>query len=113
LIDEQIAEPERWAAATVNVGGGREFSLSLAETTEICRELSGNTVPIEAVADTRYGDVPIYLSDCSDLFARTDWRPRLGPERVLEDVFAWIESDPDTIAEALGLDVALAEGARR
>ena len=46
LIDLQLAEPERWSGFVGNVGGGREVSLSLLETTEICRELTGNEVEI-------------------------------------------------------------------
>ena len=79
LVDEQLADPERWAGATVNVGGGRGCSLSLAETTEICRELTGNEVEIGDPAE-RPGDVPLYISDCGRL-QLTDWRPRAGHER--------------------------------
>ena len=61
------ATPSAWSGVTVNVGGGRECSLSLLETTEICRELTGNEVPIEVVPETRPGDVPIYLTDCARL----------------------------------------------
>jgi CDP-paratose 2-epimerase len=110
LIDEQLSDPQRWAGATVNVGGGREHSLSLAETTAICRELSGNEVPIDPEPSTRHGDVPVYLSDCRALFAGTDWRPRRSPRKVLEDVFAWIESDPEGIARALGLPLPAGAG---
>jgi CDP-paratose 2-epimerase len=90
LILEQLADPEGWHGATVNVGGGVEGSLSLRETTEICRDLTGNTVPIEPVPQARPGDVPHYASDCGRLFARTQWRPRRSPRTVLEDTYAWI-----------------------
>ena len=49
LILEQLADPEGWDGATVNVGGGVEGRLSLRETTDLCRELTGNEVPIEPV----------------------------------------------------------------
>ena len=42
LVDSQLLDPEAWDGFVGNVGGGREVSLSLAETTEICRELTGN-----------------------------------------------------------------------
>ena len=48
----------------MNVGGGRDVSLSLLEATELCRELTGNTVGVEASGEQRPGDVRIYLSDC-------------------------------------------------
>ena len=69
LVDEQLGDPEGWSGSVANVGGGRECSLSLLETTALCRELTGNEVEIGADPETRPGDVPIYLSDCSRLFA--------------------------------------------
>jgi CDP-paratose 2-epimerase len=104
LVERQLLDPESWDGRTVNVGGGRECSLSLAETTEICRRLTGNQVPIEPVAQTRAGDVPIYLSDCARLFGLDEWRPRRSAEQVLADIHAWIESDPERIAQALNID---------
>jgi CDP-paratose 2-epimerase len=101
LIDEQLRRPERWAGATVNVGGGRAGSLSLAETTAICRELAGNAPAIHPVTETRAGDVPIYLSDCAQLFDRTGWRPRRTPTQTLEDIFEWVRSNERAVLEAL------------
>ena len=39
-----------------NVGGGRDCSLSLRETTVICRELTGTEMPIERSAEARARD---------------------------------------------------------
>jgi CDP-paratose 2-epimerase len=102
LVLEQLADPEGWNGATVNVGGGVEGSLSLRETTDLCVELTGNEVPIEPVAQARPGDVPLYATDCRRLFARTDWRPRRGPRAVLEDTLAWVEANERDVLAALG-----------
>jgi CDP-paratose 2-epimerase len=102
LIDEQLREPEPWAGATVNVGGGREGSLSLTETTAICCELTGNRPPIHPVAETRPGDVPVYLSDCARLSSMTDWRPRRTPEQTLADIFEWVSANEPAVLDALG-----------
>lgn len=109
LIDEQVLDPEHWAGVTANVGGGPSCSLSLLETTRICRELTGNEVPIEADLETRYGDVPVYISDCEVLFGHTSWRPRLSARRVLSDILDWIAASPDEVGEALGVGEAPAE----
>src|SRR3954453_16928734 len=69
LIDDQLSDPDGWAGFVGNVGGGRDHSLSLLETTEICRELTGNEVPIDSVPETRPGDVPIFLAGCARLWA--------------------------------------------
>ena len=82
--------PSAGTARTVNVGGGREGSLSLLETTALCRELTGSEVADRPVAETRPGDVRVYLSDCARLFEHTDWRPRRSAARRAADIFGWI-----------------------
>ena len=104
LIDEQLGEPERWDGFVGNVGGGREVSLSLRETTSICRELTGNEVPIEPADEDRPGDVPLYLSDCARLFGATAWRPQRDPREILADIHAWITANEDAVAASLGFE---------
>jgi CDP-paratose 2-epimerase len=109
LVERQLLDPEGWDGRTVNVGGGRECSLSLQETTTICRELTGNEIPIEPVAETRTGDVPIYISDCARLFGLDDWRPQRDARQVLADIHEWVAADPDRIAAALEIEVPAGE----
>jgi CDP-paratose 2-epimerase len=101
LVERQVLDPAAWDGKTVNVGGGREISLSLRETTAICQKLTGHEVPITPVAETRQGDVPIYLSDCTRLFGVDEWRPSRSAEQVLSDINDWIAEDPERIAAAL------------
>jgi CDP-paratose 2-epimerase len=108
LVERQLLDRGAWDGRTVNVGGGRQCSLSLAETTEICRRLTGSEVPIEPVAQTRAGDVPVYLSDCGRLFSLDEWRPRRSAEQVLADIHEWIAADDERIAQALGIDTSTA-----
>jgi CDP-paratose 2-epimerase len=103
LVERQLLDPDRWDGGVFNVGGGRECSLSLRETTEICRELTGTEVPIEPVLDTRAGDVPVYLSDCGKLFGFDEWRPRRSARQVLADIDAWIAADEERIGQALNI----------
>jgi CDP-paratose 2-epimerase len=104
LVERQLLAPAEWDGRTVNVGGGREISLSLRETTAICQQLTGNEVPITPVAETRQGDVPIYLSDCERIFNLDEWRPRRSAETVLRDIHDWISSDEERIAAALNIE---------
>lgn len=103
LVDEQLAQPERWRGVTANVGGGRACSLSLLEATDLCRELTGNEIAIGAEPETRPGDVPIYLSDCSHLRSLTGWRPRRSPRDVLADLLAWAVDHEENLRRVLGL----------
>ncbi|HWP33757.1 MAG TPA: NAD-dependent epimerase/dehydratase family protein [Solirubrobacterales bacterium] len=102
LVDEQLSDPERWSGVVANVGGGRECSLSLLETTELCRELTGNEVPIGTRSENRPGDVPVYLSDCSRLHSHTAWRPKRGPRDVLADLLDWAAENEHSLRAALG-----------
>ncbi len=104
LVELQLLDPGGWDGFTANVGGGRECSLSLLETTEICRRLTGAEVDIGTIEETRPGDVPVYISDCGRLFEHTEWRPKRSAEEVLADIAMWIESDSERIAAALEID---------
>jgi CDP-paratose 2-epimerase len=110
LVERQLLDPERWDGGVFNVGGGRECSLSLRETTAICRELSGNEVAIAPVEETRAGDVPVYLSDCGRLFAFDEWRPRRGARQILADIDTWIAADEERIGRALDIETPAGEG---
>ena len=101
LVEEQLGDPGRWAGTTVNVGGGRACSLSLLETTALCREITGRIVDVHPSPDDRPGDIPIYISDCKRLHEMTDWRPRRGPTEILKDIHAWIGEHEAALASAL------------
>ena len=104
LVDEQLSNPERWRGVIANVGGGREGSLSLLETTALCRELTGNEVAISAVPENRRGDVPVYLSDCRHLHSLTSWRPKRAPREVLADLLDWSAEHEEELRVALGFE---------
>jgi CDP-paratose 2-epimerase len=101
LIDRQLAAPEHWAGRTLNVGGGREVSLSLRETTEVCRELTGRSVPVQAEDGERPGDVRVYVTDASRLHALTDWRPARRAEETLADIATWARAHEALVLGAL------------
>jgi CDP-paratose 2-epimerase len=101
LVELQLGDPHGWDGAVLNVGGGREISLSLRETTALCAEITGNTVDVERSSEVRPGDLPLYVSDCGALFERTDWRPRRGVREILADIDAWITANERIVAATL------------
>lgn len=101
LIDDQLVRPEHWRGATVNVGGGREVSLSLRETSALCEQITGNGISLGADEQTRAGDVRIYLSDCRALSDYSDWSPRRGARQIMADIFDWINQNERLVAGAL------------
>ncbi len=102
LVEDQLLRPDHWDGVTANVGGGPEISLSLAETTAICEQLTDRRLDISSSAETRPGDVRIYVSDCSRLAEHTDWRPSHSPEQVLTDIFEWVHGNERSVRSALG-----------
>jgi CDP-paratose 2-epimerase len=102
LVEEQLAAPDDWDGVTFNVGGGRDGSLSLLETTALCAEITGNTVAVEQSDEVRPGDLPLYVSDCAAVFAHSQWRPRRGPGEILADIDSWIAENERAVRGALG-----------
>lgn len=101
LLDEQVGAPERWDGVVTNVGGGRAGSLSLLECSELCAEITGNRLAVQSSAETRPGDVPIYISDCAHLFSLTEWRPTRDPHGILIDIHEWIRTHEAMVKSAL------------
>jgi CDP-paratose 2-epimerase len=101
LIEDQLNRPAHWDGMVCNVGGGRDCSLSLVETTELCRELTGSSVLISRAAVDRPGDIPVYISDCARVFAHTSWRPTRSARDILVDIAAWLEEHRPAIMAAL------------
>jgi CDP-paratose 2-epimerase len=102
LVERQLISRDQWHGQTFNAGGGREVSLSLRETTDLCREITGNDVEVSSAGESRPGDVRIYLSDCSALFAHTDWRPQRDARQILTDIYDWVRANEALVLGALG-----------
>jgi CDP-paratose 2-epimerase len=93
LIRREAAALEKYSGAVWNVGGGRENSLSLAELTVLCRELTGRQIPIDSIPETNPADIPWYISDNAAVSAATGWKPRLGLRVLLQDMADWLAGD--------------------
>jgi CDP-paratose 2-epimerase len=93
LTGRIVNSTKEYTGDVLNVGGGIERSVSLAELTQLCRKVVGNEVPTTGGSDTAGFDVPLYVSDCRRLFTRSDWRPQRSVETVVSDVYRWIRSN--------------------
>jgi CDP-paratose 2-epimerase len=102
LLMEQIASFDKYQGGLFNVGGGRDFSLSLVETTALCEEITGNRLSIAQVAQTRPADVRIYLTDHGRLSAMNGWKPRRDARATLTDILEWIRACEAQVRYALG-----------
>lgn len=89
LVD-QLRRFDVYGNQTFNLGGGLDGSVSLLELTDICRQVSGRTIPVEPDPVDRKADIRSYLSDCSKVEAAAGWRPKRGPADVVADIHRWI-----------------------
>jgi CDP-paratose 2-epimerase len=97
LLDLQLSNFERLNGQTFNVGGGVASSLSLQETTQLCREITGNTIPVHQKNDNRPADVKLYITDNQRVTAATGWSPRRGPRETLASIYDWIRAEEATV----------------
>ncbi|MCX6389670.1 MAG: NAD-dependent epimerase/dehydratase family protein [Solirubrobacterales bacterium] len=101
LIDRQLCDPDHWAGCNFNVGGGRDVSVSLLELSGICAELTGKRIEIGGQPENRPGDIPIYLSDCREIFKHSDWRPTRDAVAIMSDIRDWAVANSELLDSAL------------
>lgn len=97
LILIHLNQASAWDGRVYTVGGGRAISTSLVELTELCRQETGNSIPIAAEHLTSPMDVRIYLSDCTQVSRDTDWHPRRDVRQIVQDTARWIEEHESTL----------------
>jgi CDP-paratose 2-epimerase len=94
LVLVQLASPEKFSQGVFNIGGGRKISASLLELTQICQKITGKTIPIGSEPETRYADIPVYLSDNSKIKNVCSWQPEKNIETLIEDIHNWLLQTP-------------------
>ncbi len=90
LLHAQLAQFATLHSQTFNVGGGVASSLSLRETTRLCQEITGSTIPIRSINDNRPADLKLYLTDNTQVSEATGWSPQRSPRDTLTAIYDWI-----------------------
>ncbi len=101
LVDYQLNNFELLDGDVLNVGGGQENSLSLWETTQLCQKIVGKSTSIEPVAEAREGDIPIFITDSTQIKQKTKWQPEINPEKTLQDIYDWIVENEKILQSVL------------
>jgi CDP-paratose 2-epimerase len=92
LIDCELGMMDRVNGRIFNAGGGVEVSLSLAETTALCRDLTGNSIDMGGDEVNRPADLALYLTDNALVERLTGWRPEKTAKDILADILGWIRA---------------------
>ena len=85
-----------------NVGGGAALSISLRELTACCAQLTGRSIAISSVSETRANDIGYYVSDTAEIRKRTGWRPKRALEEILTDIRRWLHDNRDALEPVFG-----------
>ena len=103
LVVAQICDFASYQGQCFNVGGGAGNSLSLVETTALCREITGNALPLGSVPEDRPNDVRIYITDARRLRERARWSPRREARQTLTDIYQWLRAEESRLVHALSV----------
>ena len=91
LVRKQIALlPGKFRGQVFNAGGGAQTSLSLLETTALCRKITGQTLEVTPDPVDRPADVIWYVTDNGNTEPTFDWKPTRSPETILTDTYQWL-----------------------
>ena len=101
LVVDQLRHFDRYQNARYNAGGGAERSLSLLETTALCREITGNTIEMGSDPQTRPADVRVYVTDHRRVSAVNGWQPRRDARCTLGDIHQWLIAGGDGLRSLL------------
>jgi len=93
LVDIQVNQLTKLSGSTYNVGGSREVSLSLLETTVFCQQITGNKIKIGRDLQDRPGDIAVYLTDNKKVTRELKWKPQKKASVILNDIFNWIRNN--------------------
>jgi CDP-paratose 2-epimerase len=101
LVTEQIANFDRWDGWVGNVSGGALNCVSLKELTALCRDVTGVELEIGSIAETRPGDLRVYIGDCGRLFAHSEWRPKRNVQTIVRDIAEWANRNSASLAAGI------------
>lgn len=101
LVDFELHHMDVVNGGTYNAGGGAANSVSLTELTKICAAISGKTIPINRVAETRQADIKSYITDNRRITELTGWAPVKSIENIFEDIHTWLVQNEQRLAPLL------------
>jgi CDP-paratose 2-epimerase len=101
LVQWQIANLGLQKGQIFNVGGGLENTVSLAELTELCTQITGKTIEMGSSLENRPGDLPIYITDNSKIMDFSSWKPEITIPTLLQEVHDWFIADEASLKAIL------------
>jgi CDP-paratose 2-epimerase len=101
LLIKQLDSIEEHSGKMYNIGGGRQRSISLVELTTLCEKITGKSIRMSHVKETRPGDVRIYISDNTKFVKASGWKPKRSLETIITDVTRWIRDNASILERVI------------
>jgi CDP-paratose 2-epimerase len=101
LLEFQIKNINNSFGSIFNVGGGLDNLISLKQLTNLCEIITGNKIAVGSVNENRPGDIPIYYTDNTQINTFSGWKPSIGVEQLLLEIFDWINNDKEKLFKIL------------
>jgi CDP-paratose 2-epimerase len=102
LLRAQCASPRGLSGGVFNAGGGLDVSTSLLELTDLCREVTGRSVPLASETATASVDIPWYVSDTTRVREAFGWKPKKSMKDIVTEIHEWIRSDETVLRPLFG-----------
>jgi len=90
LISLQIKKISTIHNCTMNVGGGKENSVSLKNLTKICQKITLNKIKIYSKKFTSEYDIPYYITDNSKVKKIYKWKIQKNFLSIVQDIYSWM-----------------------
>lgn len=101
ILDIQLNDLDHFSGGIFNIGGGVDNSLSLMELTQLCEQVTGNSIKIISEKKTRPADLKSFIMDCSKITQLTGWKPRRNAQKTISDIAQWIQLNKSSLKPIL------------
>ena len=75
-----------------NIGGGKEFTMSLLEAIECIEDVTNKKAELN-FTDKRHGDQDIWISDITKITSALDWKPEVSPQEGIRMIVEQYNKD--------------------
>jgi CDP-paratose 2-epimerase len=101
LVQWQIVNLGSLKGQIYNVGGGLDNNVSLSQLTDLCSQITGNSIEIGSSLENRPGDLPIYVTDNRKITDFSGWKPEISVSTLLKEVHEWFLIDESSLKSIL------------
>ncbi len=94
LLEKQIHSPKSSAHKVLNISGGLENSMSLAQLSLWCENKFGKH-KVSPGTKTRLFDIPWLVLDSSRAKKAWNWKPKIGLQEILNEIAGFADKNPN------------------